>query len=437
MKLDVENVAKVSRAEVLLEGMTVIAGENGTGKSTVSRALMAIASMSANMKPLSDSERAASLLRDAMNPVLMAEGAQVMLRDPLGASRLDHLLDPSLWKDSSRVRAFLRSVFRQQEQSLFIYPENALKPEGLDRIADEVAKKALRILEIPEADYVRYVLEKNMPSAFMGAMAHADGKSPDMRLALVNERFKISVGFLNGKVSAFDGWGAKPFQSIFYSEPKNKLDDVDEFAHGRWPRGDRYSTNRSLAAQILREVPQSESLVESAEYEQTMELVSQLVNRLHGRLKSKDSKFTFHEQFSSGAYSVPLLSMASGVKTMATIIRLLENKTILPGGLVIIDEPESNLHPEYQILFAEFLVRLCDERNIKLLVNTHSPYFLRALQKFSSSRAVRERCHYYMMKPDESEIAEDVSSRTFHAELKDCNVEEVYSSLARPLEVVL
>ena len=34
MRLKIENFAKVKRAEIVVDGITVIAGENNTGKST-------------------------------------------------------------------------------------------------------------------------------------------------------------------------------------------------------------------------------------------------------------------------------------------------------------------------------------------------------------------------------------------------------------------
>lgn len=42
MKLIIENIANVEHAEIEIKGVTVIAGQNGTGKSTISRSLFSI-----------------------------------------------------------------------------------------------------------------------------------------------------------------------------------------------------------------------------------------------------------------------------------------------------------------------------------------------------------------------------------------------------------
>ena len=42
MRLTLENIAKVRKADVEINGITVIAGENNTGKSTVGKALYSV-----------------------------------------------------------------------------------------------------------------------------------------------------------------------------------------------------------------------------------------------------------------------------------------------------------------------------------------------------------------------------------------------------------
>lgn len=42
MRLQVSNIGKISRAEIDMQGLTVIVGNNSTGKSTISKSLYAI-----------------------------------------------------------------------------------------------------------------------------------------------------------------------------------------------------------------------------------------------------------------------------------------------------------------------------------------------------------------------------------------------------------
>ena len=42
MELNIENFAKIKEANIIIDGITVIAGENNTGKSTVGKILFSI-----------------------------------------------------------------------------------------------------------------------------------------------------------------------------------------------------------------------------------------------------------------------------------------------------------------------------------------------------------------------------------------------------------
>ena len=42
MKIRINNIGKINQAEILLNGITIIAGENNTGKSTIGKTLFAL-----------------------------------------------------------------------------------------------------------------------------------------------------------------------------------------------------------------------------------------------------------------------------------------------------------------------------------------------------------------------------------------------------------
>ena len=62
----------------------------------------------------------------------------------------------------------------------------------------------------------------------------------------------------------------------------------------------------------------------------------------------------------------------------------------------ILDEPEIHLHPEWQLLFAELIVLLQKEFDVHILLNSHSPYFLNAIEVYSAKYGIDDRCKYYL-----------------------------------------
>ena len=68
-------------------------------------------------------------------------------------------------------------------------------------------------------------------------------------------------------------------------------------------------------------------------------------------------------------------NLSTGMKNFVILKQLLQNGSIDENGIVILDEPEIHLHPEWQLKFAEIIVLLQIEFGVHVLLNTHSPYF--------------------------------------------------------------
>ncbi len=52
--------------------------------------------------------------------------------------------------------------------------------------------------------------------------------------------------------------------------------------------------------------------------------------------------------------------------------------------MVLLEEPESNLHPNLQSKLADFLIDASDRFGIKWVIETHSEYFIRKLQYWTA-----------------------------------------------------
>ncbi|MEI6138625.1 MAG: AAA family ATPase [Mariniphaga sp.] len=74
---------------------------------------------------------------------------------------------------------------------------------------------------------------------------------------------------------------------------------------------------------------------------------------------------------------VPVHLSASFIKTISSIIFFLKH-IASKGDMVMIDEPEMNLHPNLQILFARILARISNA-GVKVWMSTHSDYIIAEL----------------------------------------------------------
>lgn len=86
----------------------------------------------------------------------------------------------------------------------------------------------------------------------------------------------------------------------------------------------------------------------------------------------------------------------SGIKQINVLWLLLANFKLQNGGFLLFDEPEVNLHPDWQFKFAEILVILAKELNVKIYINSHSSMFVESINAFSEYYDMLDDVNYYL-----------------------------------------
>lgn len=77
-------------------------------------------------------------------------------------------------------------------------------------------------------------------------------------------------------------------------------------------------------------------------------------------------------------------------------MKLLINKGALTESTVLVlDEPEAHLHPAWQNKFAEIIVMLVKELNVKILLTSHSPNFVLAIDAFTRQYEIDNITKFY------------------------------------------
>ncbi len=111
---------------------------------------------------------------------------------------------------------------------------------------------------------------------------------------------------------------------------------------------------------------------------------------------------------------MPIHMTASIVKTLSSLIFYLKYSAE-KNDLLIIDEPEMNLHPDNQILLTKIFAQLYN-RGLKLLISTHSDYVIREFNNLIMASSIssknNEIVKYYNL--DEVVKYEDVGVYYFH-----------------------
>lgn len=79
------------------------------------------------------------------------------------------------------------------------------------------------------------------------------------------------------------------------------------------------------------------------------------------------------------------------------------------NSIIILEEPESNLHPDFQSKLADLIVEASTKYNIQFLIETHSEYFIRKLQYLVAKKECKPEdiALYYFTNPESLEEGEE------------------------------
>ena len=166
------------------------------------------------------------------------------------------------------------------------------------------------------------------------------------------------------------------------------------------------------------------SYEEYTESKKVREIIEYIVGKVtHGTLKNDSSGISFVDE--KGQKSVELSNLSAGLKVFIVIQTLLENGSLKQGDILLIDEPEVNLHPEWQVVLAEVLVLLRKKLGIVLYINSHSPYFIRAIEVKLAQNEIASDGKFYLT------VLEGVLC---HVEDVTQETERIYELLYKPLE---
>ena len=122
-----------------------------------------------------------------------------------------------------------------------------------------------------------------------------------------------------------------------------------------------------------------------------------------------------------------LSQKGDGVKSLTTMAIL--SKTNATNRVIIIDEPEVNLHPDWQFKFAEILVLLA-KLDITIYINSHSPLLIESISAFSEFYDMQEDVNYYLTEPWGAEGKYDF------VKIKSDEIFRVYDNLGNAYDLI-
>ena len=147
-----------------------------------------------------------------------------------------------------------------------------------------------------------------------------------------------------------------------------------------------------------------------------------------GNFKYDDENKRFLLEINGEDYRME--NTSSGLKQLGIIQLLLENRELTENSFLILDEPEVHLHPGFQVQLAEILVLLAKDLNVRVYINTHSPFLAEAIEVYSKFHRIYDQTNFYLTEESENEGKFD------YILMDEMDIMEVYNNLGHPFNTL-
>ena len=97
---------------------------------------------------------------------------------------------------------------------------------------------------------------------------------------------------------------------------------------------------------------------------------------------------------------IELEKAATGLNAFAYLQLLLKNGYLDDETLLLIDEPEAHLHPQWIVEFARILVNIHKVLGVKIMIASHNPDMVSAIQSIARKEGVEDFTNFYLAVKD-------------------------------------
>ncbi len=457
LNLTLKNVGIIKQAKIALNGLTVIAGENDTGKSTVGKLMFVI------IKALSRFEQ--DLNEDKKKQIRETiESIYFQLRKSYSFQKypaLKQAFHPEVFvEEVEKLRAYnyfnelnllLAKKRRIWDNVQSEYSQDEIQGTEFRSMTHDVEKiqldfEALNHLVTQKEDkksVIKRALTKALVSEFHFEISpkHAPVKSFIQIEEGMNNILEIEIE--NNQIAGLEFYDDVFFNDVTFIETPILLQMYDIVNSASTLLEIINEDNKSQRLEQLGKSKVSLHLkdlmskLENAQYFSVsffekerflIDILRQIRQLIHGDFYFDKTLKDFI--FKRGSDQEPIMSYrsvntASGLKSFGILQLLLESQFLDERSLLIIDEPETHLHPEWQLEYAKLIVMLA-ENNIPVLLSSHSPYMIQALKVFTENSLIKNKANYYLAALTKDNLTEII-------DVTD-DLNQIFQTLSKPLQ---
>lgn len=436
MKIRLNNIGIVRDSTIKIDGLTVITGDNNSGKTTVGKALYSLLDAVTDIRLKNQRDRITFIrrilrrTRDSMEILRFispatrrkffqeypAMEAFLFMRfygnDYVGMDYENFTKD--LYKDLKKIQTndFFAELL---SKSHYVEPDELENLQELSRaqIADAIIRLEQMFAELNKDEtlfnYTRDCIDQTLQVEFSNQIQPIRKKVDESHIQIYDENISyFDICIKENRIEKNDNkyYSSSPFENVFFiddpfvldgSIPNNTNMEYVE-AYDSFIDDSRFDSHNTKLRTYLKKIEKI-SILEKSVIEEKYTTIAEKINAI------LPGGFVFSEKgdfYIDKGKKLRISNLATGSK-MISILKILIGKGALNDKtMLILDEPEAHLHPSWQNLFAEMIAILVKELKVTVLLTTHSSNFMLALDAFMRKYELYEVSHFYQTKKTKS-----------------------------------
>ncbi len=418
-ELSIQNFRAIKSANITLNGITVVSGINGCGKSTMSKLLYYIFRNANSFEEIvSDS------VRQSIEPYQSALTS--ILRSVRNANALTY----------RRYMMFRSELENLDVESIAKYTEylRSLKTSILDSLTDEKQTD----IHILERDL--YIIKSTLG---LGAKDKVDFPSMvEMIIAKMIEKLeKSNQLILDRPYNLFARRMEEFFEPDVLKNVSLKEYESMVYGHGLKNVPELHYIKKVAYIDTPMVIGQTISSQQPIYWKEINELAKmpprkgyKLSINKHIKQDIMNGDATFDDDYFAGGFKYnradgkifDLVDCATGIKSFSILQMLLKNLFLGDKTLMILDEPEAHLHPQWIVEYANLIVLLHKSLNVKFFITSHSTDMVSAIRYISEKEKCLNNVSFY--------LAEQVGSESYSYKYLKDDIEPIFESFNKSYE---
>ncbi len=409
IRIKTDGFRAIAKADIIINGITVVAGENGSGKSTLSKLLYFLYKTAANYNSLVAEELQFNLRNVISFLEIIEQEFHYSLKE-----RGKNQEYRGIGKELSELRGNISVNEEQMRKWILIIKKAA---ELYYNHPFNLSERNLRNSRTIRLRYIVIDILKDIPNNKIEDKGENLSLPFDKIESFVESKFKEAVEKVKSRpISLFNN----ALASVFEKEKLPKLFEVYEYGEKIVSKdNDSLSIPYYVQNTIYIDTPMAigEEYSDIQHWEDLNILLHKkgklsfsglskiIATIIKGDVSFDDDAFAFSDFLFKrrDGSKFDLLDCATGIKSFGILQLLLKNGSLNDKTLMIIDEPESHLHPQWIIEYARLIVLLNKKIGMKFFIASHNPDMVSAIKYIAEKQKVDKNLNFYLAEKTKNE----------------------------------